>query len=165
MLHVFRRDVGWAKALAGALLTLLWVGCLVGIAQGGLRTNLVGSPAWLAEYLVIWTYPIWSMLEAFRYGLMLRRRAAVGLASPLVVNRFFLWGTGSAFATLAIWISSVAFLYADQPERLAAITPAVRLWTAAAGLVSVTCSLFAFVPPGWYRRWIEQAATPAAEGG
>lgn len=163
VLYVFRRDAGWAKALAVAMLTLLWVGCLVGTAQGGLRVSLVGSPAWLAEYVVIWTYPIWSMLEAFRYGLMLRRREAVGLASPLVVNRFFLWGTGSFFATVAIWISSIAFLYESDPERLAAIEPAVRICTAAAGLVSVTCSLFAFVPPGWYRRWIEGTSGPAAQ--
>jgi hypothetical protein len=155
VLTVFRRGVVWARALAAVMVTLLWLGMVGGALAGSFRTDITGTPAWLAEYLVIWSYPLWSMAEAYRYALMMRRRAAVGLGSPVVANRFVLWGTGSLFAALAIWTSSIPFAYMNDPTTLAAITPAVRVATALTGLVSVTCSLFAFLPPAWYRRWIE----------
>lgn len=159
VLHVFRQGVAWAKALAGLMLALLWVGFLAVAAQDGFRDNaVVGSPAWLAEFAVVWSYPVWSMTEAFRYGFLMKKRAALGLASPLVVNRFFLWGWGSLFGTMAIWIASIPFLYANDPATLATISEPVRVATAPLGLASVTCSLFAFAAPSWYRRRVEAAA-------
>jgi hypothetical protein len=165
VLTVFRPGVGWARALAGAMVTLLWVGMVGGALDGSFRTNAVGTPAWFAEYAVIWTYPLWSMAEAYRYAVLMRRRAALGLGSPLVANRFVLWGTGSLFAVLATWIASIPFLYMADAQALTAVTPAVRVATAAAGLVSVSCSLFAFLPPAWYRRWIEARAARGAQAG
>src|SRR5262249_16178730 len=35
---------------------------------------------------------VWMSVESFRYGAMLRRRLRLGLADPLVANRFLLWG-------------------------------------------------------------------------
>ena len=164
VVRVFRRDEAWAKALAGGMVALLWGGLVVGAINGSFRFELaaVGSLPWRCEYAVIWTYSIWSAVEAYRYWLAMRRRVAIGLADPLVANRFFLWGTGSIFTVLATWTASIPYAFVSDLETLTAITPAVRIATALAGLGSVSCSLFAFLPPAWYRSRIEPLLTRAA---
>jgi hypothetical protein len=164
VVRVFRRDEEWAKALGGFMLALLWGGLAYGAWNGSFRYEMaaVGQPGWWCEYAVIWTYSIWSASEAYRYWLAMRRRIALGLADPLVSNRFFLWGTGSVFTTCATWTASIPYLYVTDLEAVAAITPVVRIVTALAGIGSVSCSLFAFLPPAWYKRRIEPLLTRAA---
>jgi hypothetical protein len=166
VVRVFRPEEAWAKALAGGMTALLWGGALWGGATGSFRYELqaVGKPAWWCEYAVIWTYAVWSMLEAYRYWGAMRRRVALGLAEPLVANRFFLWGTASLFSCLATWTASIPYAVVDDPERALAITPAVRILTALAGIGSVSCSLFAFLPPAWYRRKLEPLLMRASAG-
>jgi len=159
VVRVFRPGQRWAHALAGGAALLLWSGLGAQVATGGLRVATVGSLPWLAEYLVIWSYPVWVAAEAYRYGILMRRRQALGLAQPLVTHRFLLWGTGALFTGLATWVASVPFLLAHDPAALAAATPAVRVLTALAGVVSITCTLFAFLPPAWYRRRLEPEPT------
>jgi len=154
VVHVFRRDTRWAQALAGMLALLLWGGFALGAAKGSFRVEQVGGPAWFCEYAVIWTYPLWNMIESYRYWGLLRRREALGLADPLVTDRFFLWGTGSLFSALAIWTASIPYAFMGDLARLTEITPAVRIVTAVLGLGSIGCSLFAFLPPTWYRRHV-----------
>jgi hypothetical protein len=163
VLRVFRRDAPWAKALAAGMTALLWGGLLTGAFRGSFRFDIdaVGSVPWWCEYAVIWTYPLWSGAEAYRYWRAMRRRVALGLAEPAVANRLWLWGTSSVFTALATWTASIPFAFVGDPEIVLAITPAVRIATAVAGLLSVTCSLFAFLPPAWYRRRIERGVTPA----
>jgi hypothetical protein len=163
VVRVFRPDEAWAKALAGAMLALLWGGVGLGAAAGAFRYELdaVGRPAWWCEYAVIWTYSLWSMAESFRYWGAMRRRAAIGLADPVVANRFLLWGTSSLLTALATWTASIPYAYVGDHAATAAITPAVRTLTAIAGIGSVSCSLFAFLPPAWYTRRIEPLLTRA----
>jgi hypothetical protein len=161
VLRVFRPDAAWAKALAGTLALSLWAGLLVGALGGSFRVDNTGTPAWWFEYAVVWTYPVWSSLESFRYWRLMRRREALGVADPLVTNRFLLWGTGSAFTALAIWTASIPFAYASDPAMLATVTPPVRIATALTGLASVSCSLVAFLPPAWYRRRLAAHAASA----
>lgn len=164
VVRVFRPRELWAKALAGAMLALLWGGLGWGALHGAFRYELeaVGRPAWWCEYAVIWTYALWSMGESYRYWGVMRRRAAIGLADPVVANRFFLWGTASLFTALATWTASIPYAYVGDAEGTLAITPAVRVATAIAGIGSVSCSLFAFLPPAWYTRRIEPLITRAA---
>jgi hypothetical protein len=163
MVYVFRRGATWAYVLAGGGAVLLWGGCLVGIAQGGLRTGGVGSPAWFCEYVVIWTYPVWNAIESFRYYGLMRRRTSLGLADPIVTNRFLLWGTGSVFAALAVWTASIPFAFMSDAPRLLAILPTIQTVTAILGVISVSCSLLAFLPPTWYRRRIMALGSTPAE--
>ncbi|HVP30383.1 MAG TPA: hypothetical protein VMW35_14605 [Myxococcota bacterium] len=159
VVSVFRPRARWAWGLAGVAGGLLWLGFAVGVAQGGLRFEGVGSVAWFSEQLVIWLYPVWNGFESFRYWALMRRRAAFGLADPLVTNRFLLWGTGSISAALAIWTASLPFAFMADTATLAAITPPIRVLTAAFGLVAVSCSFLAFLPPTWYRRRVLETAS------
>lgn len=167
VLRVFRPHERWARWLAAALLVMLWGGLVGNGVQTGFRADPVGSFFWFSEYLVIWTYALWAALESLRWWLLMRRRAALGLADPLVTNRFLLWGAAAALTTLATWTASLPYTMVGDLARIEAVTPAVRVATAALGIVSITCSYFAFLPPTWYRRRIEGtrgAAHPAAVG-
>ena len=55
------------------------------------------------------------------------------------------------------------FAFMGDPQRIADVTPVVRIVTAVLGLCSVGCSLFAFLPPAWYRRRIGTAVSTFAE--
>jgi hypothetical protein len=160
--HVFRRDDRWARALAGIAMLLLWGGMGWGAFNGSFRVDEVGSLAWLSEYVVIWSYPIWLSAESLRYWTMMRRRTALGFADPLVTNRFALWGFGSIASALAIWIASLPFAFMGQPELLETLTPSIRIGTALAGVASISCSYLAFLPPAWYARRVRAGAVADA---
>ncbi len=108
---------------------------------------------------MIWSYPLWGTTEAFRYRILMNRRVKLGLASPVVADRFLLWGLAHVFLGAAVWISSLPYALGGDAELLAAATPSIRIGTALAGLVSVTCSLFAFLPPRWYRDRVQMKAS------
>lgn len=72
------------------------------------------------------------------------------------------WGGGSIFTATAIWLASVPFFFVDDPEFLRMISPVIHYATAAAGLVSVSCSCLAFLPPRWFARRIQAKASRAA---
>lgn len=152
--YVFRRDATWAYGLAGAAILALWLAFVVWIAQGHLRDEGIGSRAWLVQTAVLWTYQLWNAIEALRYYGLMRRRAAIGLSDPLVTNRFALWGMGSLFAALAIWVAGIRYFFVDDAARIDAIMPTLRMGIAAFGASSVVCALMAFLPPSWYRRRI-----------
>ncbi len=160
VVYVFRRRATWARALAGAMVVVMWGGLVVAASRGSFRAEQVGSLPWWCEYAVIWTYPLWAVVEAYGYGVMVRRRVLLGLASPLVANRFFLWATGALFTFLATGTASIPYLMIGDVELTLRWMPAIRVATALLGLVSVSCSLFAFLPPAWYRRRFE-APRPA----
>jgi hypothetical protein len=164
VLTVFRPSDRIARALFLGALALLWGGLAAGALGGSFRAERVGSLPWFSEYLVIWGYPVWMMAESYRYWAMLRRRAALGLADPVVVNRVWLWGTGSLFTALAIWTASVPYALLGHPALLEASTPWVRIATALAGAASISCSYLAFVPPAWYLRRVRARSAPAASG-
>jgi hypothetical protein len=162
VLRVFRPAETWARALFGAAMLALWSGYAGVLAGGGLRDPaLRGFFFWL-EYAVIWTYPAWNAVESFRYHAMMRRREQLGLADPLVTNRFGLWGVASLFTLGAIWSSSAPIFLAGDPARLAAWTPMLYVLTAVFGVVTVSCYALTFFPPAWYRRWVVSAARAPA---
>jgi hypothetical protein len=156
VVYVFRRRAPWAWALAGTMAFVMWSGVIVAASRGSFRAEQVGSLPWWCEYVVIWTYPLWALVESYRYGVLVRRRVLLGLASPLVANRFFLWATGALFTFLATATASIPYLMLGDLDLMLRWTPAIRVATALLGLLSIGCSLFAFLPPAWYRRWFDE---------
>jgi hypothetical protein len=153
VLTVFRPTERWAKAVAGALLALLWGGHVGWELSNGYRSSLPGNAFWWLRYAVIWVYPLWTMIESYRYYAMMRRRVAVGLAEPLVTNRFFLWGTGALGTALATWCSSLAFFVPPDAGWL----PLIEIGTATFGVTTVTLYSLTFFPPASYKRWVTAA--------
>ena len=159
---VFRPAERWALALLAGALLVLWGGHLGWELTNRYRSALPGNAFWWLRNLVIWTYPLWTLVESYRYYGLLRRRRALGLADPLVTNRFLLWGSAALGTALAIWTSSLPYLLMGRPELLRAWMPAIQVATATFGLVTVTLYGFTFFAPAWYRRWITGAADAPA---
>jgi hypothetical protein len=152
VLTVFRPEVAWARGLAAAALLVLWTGHVGWELSNGYRSTLPGNGFWWLRYAVIWTYPLWTMIESYRYYRLLRRRSALGLADPLVTNRFLLWGSASLGTALATWTASLPYLLIDRPDALALWSPWISVATATFGIATVTLYGFTFFAPAWYRR-------------
>ena len=91
----------------------------------------------------------------------------VGLADPLVTNRFLLWTLASATATASIWIVNVpAFLGVGiEAGQTANITTLCMLATASLGTATVGIYWLTFFPPAWYRARITQAESSVDRAG
>jgi hypothetical protein len=98
---------------------------------------------------------LWGASEALVYWRKMRRRVRLGLADPMLANRFLLWGIGAGAAGLGSAIGVVAQLATGQP-------PLAQTWVTMSsslhGLVSASALWLAFVPPLAYRRWIAGGA-------
>jgi hypothetical protein len=159
MVVVYRPDSRWARWLAVALGAVLWGGWLVFVADGGLYGK--DSHAYWVALAVIGSFPLWSMSESYAYYRRMRRRLAIGLADPLVCNRFLLWTLASVSSLGSIWIVNVPVL--AQPfiaeAELQSLTVVSLLVTALFGLGTVSMYWFTFFPPDWYRARVSAAAT------
>lgn len=162
VLSVFRQGERWAVALAATLLALLWGGTIGWEAHNRFRDAGIGNGFWWMRYAAIWTYSLWPMVESYRYYALMRRRLALGLVEPLVVNRFLLWGTASLGTSLATWTASSLLLFAGDLEAGLAWRPAIQVATATIGVATVALYALTFFPPAAYRRWIGVARQPAA---
>jgi hypothetical protein len=162
VLKVFRRNEAGARMLLGIAVSTLWIG-MIGLGfTGGYRDIMQQNVFWWMEYGVVWTYPLWGAYESFRYHRRMRRRARIGLADPLVANRFLLWGLASMGTFTATWLASWTSLLPD-PQMALPFQTFNFLSTAAVGICTVTLYSLAFLPPAWYRRWVAQPAIPNGE--
>jgi hypothetical protein len=157
--RVFRPTQPWARSL-----TLAFSGALAfafalqsvtpGLAPAALRNEGAGYHVFMA----LQGGPIaWAALESLRYQRLLKRRARLGLADLVVVNRILLWGAGmlSAFVISAV-SSLLAFLGVDV-----ATTPVGALVIAPLGLVAAGCVWLAFLPPAAYTRRFSPRPSPS----
>lgn len=156
VVQVFRPGEAWARALVAAAAAVMAVG-FAGYALGGGLAH--GRPEgffyWL-EFAAIGSYPVWVAAESFRYYALMRRRRALGLADPVVANRFLLWGVASLLTLSAIWtVSLPAVVYG--PSASVASAPFL-LATAVLGIASVTVYALTFFPPRAYRAWLQRGA-------
>jgi len=99
---------------------------------------------------------LWGSGEALRYWLMMRRRARLGLADPVVTNRFLMWGIGAGAAGVG---SAIGTIWSVITGDATLQTPWIVASSSAHGFVAAVALSLAFVPPAAYRRWIERSAT------
>lgn len=159
-LHVFRPDALWAKCAVGISIVIFAIAGVIYFRE------LTGpSPRAAADMLglhLIGTTPIafayfWTTTEAWMYHRRLKLQQRLGLVQPAVANRVLLWGGMTLSAGTAVVVSVIGMLSGTF------MTPAQVLTFSCLGLVHAFCLLFAFHPPGWYRRWVEQSASSPAE--
>jgi hypothetical protein len=152
---VFRPDAGWARvagwlggslAIGAALLILASLPERAGNPTPGVKAGV----ALLSIDFALCN--LWSAFESLRYYGLMRRRRALGLADPIVTNRFLLWGVG----TSTIGLVSFATIACAAAGQSPAVHPVPLLLTALSGCVA-SCSFYlAFFPPGGYRRYLTQ---------
>lgn len=93
----------------------------------------------------------WATVEAGLYYTRMRRRLRLGLADPVVTDRFRLWTLTSASALLAFGVFATARLLGIDPPS----SPLVMATTSAAGLLAGILLWLAFLPP---RAYLERVA-------
>ena len=172
---VFRPDATWARNLVAAFAAALGAVTLTGATS--LEASGGANPVSIAFNAVGTCTLTWTFVECVLYQRTLRKRLALGLADPLVVNRFFLWSlwTGAislqamitAVLRLSLWWSGAAELMRDG------VDPGGHwlLWIRAAkgvvaivGPVALVSVFLSFSPPARYRQWLrsEQAELETA---
>lgn len=145
-------------ALVGLTLAALFGYRLVAAGFGPRNPS---NPEQLAQSGVQAACLLWGAAEAFRYWVMMRRRTRVGLADPVVANRFLCWGIGAGAAGLGTAIGTVASVITGAASME---MPWVVASSSAHGFVAAVAIFFAFLPPGWYVETLRAGtgAAPAA---
>jgi hypothetical protein len=121
-----------------------WFGQLVTSGFGPLEANFAYSAGLAARTLAFG----WASFEGFRAYAHGRKRLRLGLAEPLVVNRFLLFAIGMG----AVFAAFVTFVIG----QLTTANPSTATWvlaaTGAMGIATALPTWLAFVPPAAYRR-------------
>jgi hypothetical protein len=150
-LLVYRRESP-AGLLAASALALVVAGCvfaapLLGTWAASARDPLFTTVRGLAQALALG----WGALEAFMYWRRMRMRERIGLADPLLTNRFLMWAISAGAAGLGTAIGVAASL---ATGRASLEIPAVVVSSSAHGFVAAVGMWLAFAPPRAYRVWI-----------
>ena len=152
--RVFRREAGWARGLFVAAVVAL-AGISVGYAlAGGLGDPAYSGPWFWLESAAQMLATGWGAVEALRYHALMRRRVRLGLADPVIANRFLLWGVAIGAGVVAIAVGPV--IHAIGVE-----SPWTPLLIGVAGSVAVISALaywLTFFPPSAYRRLVARRA-------
>jgi hypothetical protein len=157
--RVFRPGSGWARAVVVAAAALFAVSFLGRLAGGGFTLPLRLDPWMHLSSTNVIVCLLWGAFESLRYYGLMRRRARLGLADPVLANRFLLWGLGIGAAGVGSLIGNVAMMVTGSAmAQLDGVTLSNSLF----GLASAVHMWIAFLPPAAYRRWIEGRARSSA---
>lgn len=160
--RVFRARERWAALLAGAGVAVLMLNLVLrvhdAIVQSELRLGgeavgqsiLQGAPV-CAAYL-------WTAWESLSYYAQMRRRLRLGLADPVVVNRFLLWGGMALAVFIGVVLNGVAL--ARHVDILS--SPLVLFASSCTGLTQAILLFLAFLPPRAYLEWVRSRGPLAA---
>lgn len=148
---VFRPGERWARLLTGTGLALLvasftGTGFVLTTAPASAPCN-AATRGWLLLGMLGYTGSFaWTAAEGLLQHRMAMRRLALGLADPVVANRFLLWGL---FGVMATGINAASLtgvlLDRDPASSLVILLPMGVLGAAASGAMYL-----AFFPPAWY---------------
>jgi hypothetical protein len=156
--RTFGADVEWRRRLACAgiaasALSYVGLGVLDGFGQAGGVGTLVAIVVRLVAIA-------WAFLETRHYAAQMARRVRLGLADPVVANRFFLWAlwTGTILAVVVIGVGvrvlqlrlAAGSLEIDVDPIVSLLLAAVRL----GGCVAAGCIWLSFFPPERYKHWL-----------
>ncbi len=155
---VFRATETWARRLQGfgTLASVATLGAV--FVDGGLGNEqalsvLFANATRTASYA-------WCFAEALHYWHMMRRRVEVGLAEPIVANRFGLWcvWTGGLMSCLGLVLAMriAGVVMQIGIESAPNIMGVVRVMILSGILATMTAIWLSFFPPARYLDWIEK---------
>jgi hypothetical protein len=150
--HPESRAVRLIPMVAAPVLLAVW---LTELATGRFAHLDPTSPVTLIRTSLQIACLLWGSGEALRYWTLMRRRVRLGLGDPVVANRFLLWGIGAGAAGIGSFIGIAAQLVTGATAGEASW---VMVSSSLHGLVAAVALWLAFVPPAFYRRYIESRA-------
>lgn len=130
----------------------------IGVAYGALAALQLTGPgmlaylqepetgAWANSMFVGLVVMIWAGVESLRYYRMQRRRLALGLADPVVTDRFRLWAVAILVAAFISGLTAVLRMFGIETAGTALGSAIVGTF----GLVSAGSLWLAFWPPERY---------------
>lgn len=160
--RTFRPGQAWARALAAAGIALMAVGTgIEGFAEGFALRIDPGPGHWIGWFGRTSAF-VWVSWEALAFWRQMRRREALGLADPVLTNRFLLWGVWSATSFLLFAADLIArVLYRALAGTTEIVLPVLQpcvAGTVAAtmliGMLSAVTLFLTFFPTPAYRRWL-----------
>ena len=157
--HVFRPRETWALALWLVIVAsygALGTAQILGPGLLAFALDPQHSPWLVSNYLAIFVMS-WTGAEAVRYWLMQKKRLALGLADPVVADRFRLWSI-AILTSDAISMISAGFEAAGVKM---VGTAAGSLLVGGLGLVAASALWFAFMPTPGYLARVRRRATAA----
>lgn len=169
--RTFRPERTFAKVIVAAGCGCLALGYLLESIEGFAPVMLAGPGHWIG-WAGRTAATAGIAFESFRYFRMLRRRQRLGLADPVVTNRFLLWGVWATCSTLNFVadLASRTFYWLafgtiePVPEYLAATVGPTIIATMALGSVSAVTLFLTFFPTRAYLRLVEARAAARAAG-
>jgi len=168
--RVFRPKVPWARWLTLTLIGLQILAPVLLVFFGGHRNEHHGSVYFVS---VIRAIPfLWGFIEALRYHGQMRRRVGLGLADPVVANRFLLFAcwTGALFALLMVTlVARVGALVWTEGQSMMADEPLARVLMSCMigsmlilGTTTAVSLWLGFFPPKAWLRRLQAGAAPAS---
>jgi len=104
--RVFRPRSRRARRAVRLAATISAVAFVVMAAVERFEVHVIPNPTYFAVVAARVAAMVWMTVESLLYFGQLRRRQRLGLADPLLVNRFLLWG---------IWAGSVSLMQLADP--------------------------------------------------
>lgn len=156
--RVFSPGERWPLWLGGGFLAAMGAGWLGSAASGAFETGSYANGWFLLLNAAMLAINLWVGIEPLVYHAKLRKRVRLGLAEPLIVDRFLLWGIGSlARAALIVMGPIGAWLLPGLDEEgRAAFTTASLALAGALGLTTTVAYWLTFNPTAAYARWVER---------
>ncbi|HXV37347.1 MAG TPA: hypothetical protein VEC18_09365 [Myxococcota bacterium] len=159
--EVFHRERRWSRPLLWGITALLLVGIAISIQQGdleGMAPN--GNPGFWLEWIGQVIPFLWVVSAALTEYASARRRVRIGLANPLVCNRYLLFAC-FGFAQLAT-IALLVPMFDSVETNDGAIPHLLDQLMGAFEMLTLAIIWLAFFPPRCYREWIALAAARSA---
>ena len=154
--RVFRPQETWATVLMFAIVAGYTVLALVQALGPGILSYLEAPDrgSWSNSPMFGTIAMTWSGLEALRYYGLQRKRLTLGLADPVVTDRFLLW----AIAILASDLVTLVSMVLKGIGIPVAASAVGSLLVGTLGLVTSGAFWLAFVPPASYVERVRQRA-------
>jgi hypothetical protein len=159
----FQPDRTWARALVVAGCACVTLGYAIEAVREGFAPVMFAGPGHWIGWAGRTAAVLGIAFESFRYWRKLRRRLRLGLADPVVTNRFLLWAVWAACATLTYvadlasrtlyWLIFGTIL--PVPEYLDVMVAPTIAVTMVLGAVSAMMLFLTFFPTPAYLRWVE----------
>ncbi len=161
--RVFRAGSQWARGavvLAGIALAVEAAGILIASQRGETMEQILPHtrPWGLAIVAMVALAFAWTAVESLRYHARLRRRLALGLSDPVVVNRVLLWGVSGVATSLLCTGLAGSMLFGQTPLR----DPLPLAIIALSGIVTSLAWYLAFLPPAAWLRLVRRRAASSS---
>jgi len=156
--RVFSPGARWPVGLGGGFLVAMLAGWLGSAASGAFETGSYRNGWFLLLNTSMLAINLWVGIEPLVYHAKLRKRVRLGLAEPVIVDRFLLWGLGSLARAALIVMGPIGefLLHGLGGAARHSFTTATLAIASALGLAASVAYWLTFNPTPAYVRWVQR---------